>query len=67
MCRIEDVVKAFIQLLQDVDNNGKMMVVHKDKGGVYRRRVLVDDDGQSNLMLVDRPLTNHPTVPGTSQ
>ena len=59
-------VKAFLQLLQDVDNNGKMMVVTKDKGGVYRRRVLVDDDGQSNPMVVDRPLTNHPAVPGSA-
>ena len=59
--------KALLQLLHDVDNNGKLMVVSADQGAVYRRRVLVDDDGESNPMLMDKPLTSHPAPPGASQ
>lgn len=64
--RPELVVAAMLQLLHDVDNNGSLMVVDKDKGFFYRRRVLVDDDGQSNPQLLDTPLTDHPPVPGDS-
>ena len=56
-----------LQLLQGVDNNGSIMVVRKDKGAVYRRRMLVDDDGQSNPQLLDTPLADHPLVPGDSK
>ena len=56
-----------LQLLQDVDNNGCMLLVDKVKGNVYRRRMLVDDDGHSNPQLLDKPLTVHPPVPGASQ
>jgi hypothetical protein len=57
-------VEAFIKLVQDVESNGKSMVVMKDLGGIYRRRIIVDDDGVSNPELVDQPLTVHPPVPG---
>ncbi|KAK7116856.1 hypothetical protein V1264_002463 [Littorina saxatilis] len=67
MIEPEDVVKAFMTLVQDTENNGSMMVVNKVQGGVYKRRMLVDDDGQSNPMLIDNPLTAHPPVPGPSQ
>lgn len=60
----EDVARAFIQQLEDVDNNGKIMVVTQDRGAVYRQRILVDEDGVSNPLEVDKPLTQHPPVPG---
>ncbi|KAL8617393.1 hypothetical protein ACOMHN_035885 [Nucella lapillus] len=60
----EVVAQAFIQQLEDVDNNGKVMLVDGERGAVYRRRFVVDDDGVSNPLDVDEPLTSHPPVPG---
>lgn len=64
MIEPEDVAQALVTLLQDVESNGKSMVVLKGLGGVYRRRMMVGDDGESNPQLVDKPLSEHPPVPG---
>ncbi|XP_076465265.1 15-hydroxyprostaglandin dehydrogenase [NAD(+)]-like [Babylonia areolata] len=58
----EVVATSFLKLVQDVDNNGKILVA--DRQAVYRQRMLVDEDGASNPVLVDTPLTQHPSVPG---
>ena len=53
--RPEEVVEAFMQLVQDEDNNGAIMEVWRGKGGNYRKRQLVDMDGVSNPIVVDNP------------
>ncbi|XP_076465266.1 15-hydroxyprostaglandin dehydrogenase [NAD(+)]-like isoform X2 [Babylonia areolata] len=58
----EDVATAFLKLVQDVDNNGKILVAGRQ--AMYRQRMLVDEDGASNPVVVDTPLTQHPSVPG---
>ncbi|XP_076446296.1 15-hydroxyprostaglandin dehydrogenase [NAD(+)]-like [Babylonia areolata] len=45
----EVVAKAFVQMLQDVDSNGKIMVVGKE--AVYRKRILVDEDEVSDPLV----------------
>ncbi|XP_076450028.1 15-hydroxyprostaglandin dehydrogenase [NAD(+)]-like [Babylonia areolata] len=60
----EVVAKAFLQLLQDADNNGKIMVVGKE--AVYRKRMLVDEDEVSNP-VVEVTSMPQPPKPGHSQ
>ncbi|KAL8575176.1 hypothetical protein ACOMHN_042486 [Nucella lapillus] len=62
--KTEVAAKAFIHQLEDVENNGKLMVVDPNKGPLYRRRVIVDEDGVSNPIVVDNPCAEHPPVPG---
>ncbi|XP_025078026.1 15-hydroxyprostaglandin dehydrogenase [NAD(+)]-like [Pomacea canaliculata] len=53
----EDVAGAFIRLLQDENNNGAIMEVsQKFKDGRYRKRMLVDEDGISDPVPVDKAL-----------
>ncbi|KAL8615074.1 hypothetical protein ACOMHN_013608 [Nucella lapillus] len=66
MIQPEDVAKAFIQQVEDVQNNGKMLVV-TPKGAVYRKRLLVNEDGEPNPLDVDAPLPDHPPAPGVPQ
>ncbi|XP_025102035.1 15-hydroxyprostaglandin dehydrogenase [NAD(+)]-like [Pomacea canaliculata] len=52
----EDVVSAFLRLLQDEGNNGSIMeVTAAHRNGRYRKRIIVNADGVSEPFLVDTP------------
>ncbi|KAK7116853.1 15-hydroxyprostaglandin dehydrogenase [NAD(+)]-like [Littorina saxatilis] len=55
MLQPEEVVQAFMRLVEDSDNNGAILEVWRGKGATYRKRQLVDMDGVSNPMVVDNP------------
>ncbi|XP_025077945.1 uncharacterized protein LOC112554400 [Pomacea canaliculata] len=51
---VVEVVEAFMKLVLDPDNNGAILEVTKENGTRYRKRQMVDPDGVSNPILVDK-------------
>lgn len=53
MLEPEEVVEAFIKLVEDDETEGVIYQVWKGQGGMFRKRRLVDADGESNPLVVD--------------
>ncbi|KAK7465889.1 hypothetical protein BaRGS_00037541 [Batillaria attramentaria] len=53
MLEPEEVVEAFMKLIQEEEGDGVIYGVFKGLGGVFKKRRLVDADGESNPIVVD--------------
>ncbi|KAK7465897.1 hypothetical protein BaRGS_00037549 [Batillaria attramentaria] len=60
----EEVVEAFMKIVQDQDSDDVIFELWKGTKGQYRRRQLVDSDGVSNLVTVDTPTSSSSSAAG---